>query len=276
MACSVDRRGHLGVPIPLRQLSQVTLLIRLVALGTGLLLLSGSRVTVPTMLGFLVIGLTSFFGLINTAILDLVRRHPIIAMADAMLLAAIVAINGIDSPLLLAALTTALLLGLWLEPVGGAIVMTSLVALYVAAALLGPSALDQRFTSWVTIPFIYVTLWLLGLTMRRSVESEAVAQTTLRDAVVTAAARQSEVNGWLADWPELAEDAPHAAAAAAGDVARAATDRVVVLTGNDTKGLEFDGIVVVSPQEIEDESATGRATLYVVLTRATQLLTTVG
>ena len=29
------------------------------------------------------------------------------------------------------------------------------------------------------------------------------------------------------------------------------------------------------PQEIEDESATGRATLYVVLTRATQLLTTV-
>ena len=50
---------------------------------------------------------------------------------------------------------------------------------------------------------------------------------------------------------------------------------VVVLTGLDTKGLEFDGIVVVRPQEIEDESATGRATLYVVLTRATQLLTTV-
>ena len=53
-------------------------------------------------------------------------------------------------------------------------------------------------------------------------------------------------------------------------------DRVVVLTGLDTKGLEFDGIVVVRPQEIEDESATGRATLYVVLTRATQLLTTIG
>ena len=52
-------------------------------------------------------------------------------------------------------------------------------------------------------------------------------------------------------------------------------DRVVVLTGLDTKGLEFDAIVVVRPQEIEDESQTGRATLYVVLTRATQLLTTV-
>jgi DNA helicase IV len=31
---------------------------------------------------------------------------------------------------------------------------------------------------------------------------------------------------------------------------------------------------VVSPHEIEAESATGRSTLYVVLTRATQLLTT--
>ena len=46
-----------------------------------------------------------------------------------------------------------------------------------------------------------------------------------------------------------------------------------MLTGVDTKGLEFDGIVVVRPDEIEAESATGRATLYVVLTRATQLLT---
>jgi len=51
--------------------------------------------------------------------------------------------------------------------------------------------------------------------------------------------------------------------------------RVSVLTGIDTKGLEFDGIVVASPDEIEAESVTGRATLYVVLTRATQRLVTV-
>jgi hypothetical protein len=53
------------------------------------------------------------------------------------------------------------------------------------------------------------------------------------------------------------------------------TERIPVLEALDTKGLEFDGIVVVRPGEIEGESATGRATLYVVLTRATQLLTTV-
>lgn len=94
--------------------------------------------------------------------------------------------------------------------------------------------------------------------------------------IVVPAARRSEVNAWLASWPELADDARGARAAIDSSVPPSGDDRVVVLTGLDTKGLEFDGIVVVSPDEIEAESATGRATLYVVLTRATQLLTTVG
>ncbi|MCW2756680.1 MAG: helicase [Nocardioidaceae bacterium] len=82
--------------------------------------------------------------------------------------------------------------------------------------------------------------------------------------VVVPGARQSEVSRWLASWPELAE-------ARAGG----ADARVAVLTGLDTKGLEFDAIVVVEPEEIEQESPTGRSTLYVVLTRATQRMTVV-
>ncbi|MFC5176434.1 HelD family protein [Nocardioides taihuensis] len=93
--------------------------------------------------------------------------------------------------------------------------------------------------------------------------------------IVVPVARRSEVNAWLASWPELADDAPGAREAVDSSTSPSGDDRVVVLTGVDTKGLEFDGIVVVRPQEIEDESATGRATLYVVLTRATQLLTTI-
>jgi DNA helicase IV len=89
-------------------------------------------------------------------------------------------------------------------------------------------------------------------------------------AVVVPAARRAEANSWLASWAEFADDAPHAGVA--GDTPTG-EDRIVVLSGLDTKGLEFDGIVVVHPEEIEAESATGRATLYVVLTRATQLLT---
>jgi DNA helicase IV len=80
--------------------------------------------------------------------------------------------------------------------------------------------------------------------------------------VVVPVARRAEVNGWVSGWPELAE------------LTRGEDARVVVLTGLDTKGLEFDGIVVVEPGEIEAESPSGRATLYVVFTRATQQMVT--
>jgi DNA polymerase III delta prime subunit len=107
-------------------------------------------------------------------------------------------------------------------------------------------------------------------TVRREL-AEIAGQVGGTIGVVVPVSRRSEVAAWLASWPEYADDAPHATnPSAAGD------DRIVVLTGIDTKGLEFDGIVVVDPDAIEAESPTGRATLYVVLTRATQLLTLIG
>ena len=80
--------------------------------------------------------------------------------------------------------------------------------------------------------------------------------------VVVPVARLGEVTRWVSSWPEFAAETG------------TPDSRLVVLTGLDTKGLEFDGIVVVQPQEIEDESPTGRATLYVVYTRATQRMVT--
>lgn len=88
--------------------------------------------------------------------------------------------------------------------------------------------------------------------------------------IVVPVARRAEVERWLAGWSEVAAESPNA-----GTGRDTSNDRIVVLTGLDTKGLEFDGIVVVRPQEIEDEASTGKATLYVVLTRATQLLSVV-
>ena len=111
-------------------------------------------------------------------------------------------------------------------------------------------------------------------TATREAVAEIAGQVQGTVGIVVPVARRSEVNAWLASWPEFAEDASGARAAVDSAVTPSGEDRIVVLTGLDTKGLEFDGIVVVRPQEIEDESATGKATLYVVLTRATQLLTT--
>ena len=116
-----------------------------------------------------------------------------------------------------------------------------------------------------------------GVTDLEAATREAVADVAGRVegtvGVVVPAARRSDVNAWLASWPELAAHAPGARAAIDSSVTPSGDDRIVVLTGLDTKGLEFDAIVVVRPAEIEAESTTGAATLYVVLTRATQLLT---
>ncbi|GAA2133807.1 HelD family protein [Nocardioides bigeumensis] len=107
----------------------------------------------------------------------------------------------------------------------------------------------------------------------RAAVADVAGQVSGTVGIVVPVARRSMVNAWLASWPEFADDARGARAAVDSSVPPSGVDRIVVLTGVDTKGLEFDGIVVVRPDEIEQESTTGRATLYVVLTRATQLLT---
>jgi DNA helicase IV len=52
-------------------------------------------------------------------------------------------------------------------------------------------------------------------------------------------------------------------------------DRVSVLDVDAVKGLEFDGVVVVEPADVLDESPRGANDLYVALTRPTQRLTVV-
>jgi DNA helicase IV len=70
--------------------------------------------------------------------------------------------------------------------------------------------------------------------------------------VITAAARRSEVAGWLAPLD----------------------GRVQVVDGMRAKGMEYDGVLLVGPDEIAAESAAGIRVLYVGLTRATHRLVT--
>jgi DNA helicase IV len=77
--------------------------------------------------------------------------------------------------------------------------------------------------------------------------------------VITATARRSEVAAWLADAP---------APALSGS-------RVQVVDGMQAKGMEYDAVVVVAPEELAAESTAGLRVLYVALTRATHRLVTV-
>jgi DNA helicase IV len=51
-------------------------------------------------------------------------------------------------------------------------------------------------------------------------------------------------------------------------------DRLAVVTSTESKGLEYDGVLVVTPDDIVAESPGGVRSLYVALTRPTQRLVT--
>ena len=50
-------------------------------------------------------------------------------------------------------------------------------------------------------------------------------------------------------------------------------ERLIVVTALQAKGLEYDGVLVLSPDEIISEAPGGERVLYVALTRATQRMT---
>ncbi|QAV69040.1 AAA family ATPase [Salinibacterium sp. UTAS2018] len=57
-----------------------------------------------------------------------------------------------------------------------------------------------------------------------------------------------------------------------GEGAAGLNKPIAVLTPRESKGLEFDSVVVVEPQRIVDEISRGAAALYVAMTRSTQRL----
>ncbi|WP_326569195.1 ATP-binding domain-containing protein [Amycolatopsis rhabdoformis] len=69
--------------------------------------------------------------------------------------------------------------------------------------------------------------------------------------VITAMDRVPEVGTWLTDVTD---------------------ERLKVVGSLDSKGLEYDAVVLVEPMDLVTESSTGRRVLYVALTRATQHL----
>ncbi len=102
---------------------------------------------------------------------------------------------------------------------------------------------------------------LAGAVVRATVaQAEAVGQGRL--GVIVPAGELAELGAAIGDV------LPEAAVGADAELER----RVVVLTVHQAKGLEFDSVLVVDPDQIVADSPYGRRDLYVALTRATQRL----
>ncbi|GAB3971837.1 AAA family ATPase [Actinoallomurus acanthiterrae] len=95
-----------------------------------------------------------------------------------------------------------------------------------------------------------------------------------RLAVITSRAQRGDVVAALAE-PDPAHPRGVPYGPAIGATPEALDSPVVVLTTEESKGLEFDAVVVVDPAGILGESPRGGHDLYVAITRATRRLTVV-
>jgi signal transduction histidine kinase len=116
------------------------------------------------------------------------RRHPIVAVGDVLLAVAVTGLVGVDSPLVLATLSTALVIGVLLPTVAAWLVTTVLTMSYLLIAL--PAATDrgELFVHTVVIPVTFVVMAALGGLTRRLHDRVLAEQARLAHARVTAAA----------------------------------------------------------------------------------------
>lgn len=176
------------VPRLLASVTQTAFVVRLVGLLAALVLIMGRELTPAVLVGIVAAGVTSYVGLARPEYLQLVSRHPSLALVDLVVMATAVGVTGVDSPLVLVLLPTALLLGLWVDRIAGGIVIVCLLAVY--ALGVQTAGLEGRGNVVVVLvlPFVFVVLWLLGLVIARAVEGERRAQVVVRDAIASAAA----------------------------------------------------------------------------------------
>ncbi|WP_327140812.1 HelD family protein [Nocardia sp. NBC_01327] len=109
-----------------------------------------------------------------------------------------------------------------------------------------------------------------GASIPRSIRDSGFQPTAYRVPATELAAEVGRLVAAEAEHPgTTAVIVPHDTAA---KLAHLADDSARVLTVHEVKGLEFDAVILVEPQQILDESPRGMNDLYVALTRSTQRL----
>lgn len=158
-----------GMPAVVHALTlvKVSLLVRLVALAAGLVGLAGSRLTPTVLVAVVLLSLTSFVALVSPRALAFLVRHPIVVVADALLAFTALTLVGLGSPLALATMSSALVLGALFEWRMAALLGTMLLALYTLARVASADA-DTSFMTVLGLPVIYACLLSLGMTARYS------------------------------------------------------------------------------------------------------------
>jgi signal transduction histidine kinase len=174
------------------QISRVSFLVRLATLLAAMLANVGRPLTLVFVVGVAVLALTSYQGLTRPTLAGVVMAHPMLAMLDVLVLFTVLLLTGTDGPLVLATLTTALLIGLWLSQRSAALVALVLVMGYTLVWHFRDQGSLERegFLGGMIVPFAYVCLAAVGMSIRKTVDEQQRSLFALEDAVRLASAAE--------------------------------------------------------------------------------------
>ncbi len=181
------QRGVVG------RLVGVALVVRLVTLAVSMVGLVGEQLTLQALLAVLLLAGTSLVGLLGRRVLEVVLRHPSLAMFDVLLVLGVLIVLGVGSPLTLATFSTALLIGV-LFPAHLAVLLGFCLACGYIGVLRpqrGIGSIDgDSFFIVVGIPVTYACLVGIGQSFRWIAGQQAATERALRDIGRAAAAAE--------------------------------------------------------------------------------------
>ena len=185
--------ANAGVRTVVAPLVNVSLVVRLLTLAVGFYGLVGDPLTVQAFVAIVLLAGTSIVGLLHPPALDAVLRHPSIAMLDVLVVLGVLIVLGVGSPLILATLSTALLVGVLFPAKVAVLLGITLASGYIG--VLDPNRADtsvdgDSFLLLVGVPVMYACLVGIGQSFRWIAVRQARAEAALRDAAQATAAAE--------------------------------------------------------------------------------------
>ncbi|MBF0689505.1 MAG: hypothetical protein IR158_17280 [Cellulomonas sp.] len=175
-----------GRDLPQRVVA-AALLVRLGAIAVALVGLTGHELSGNVLICILVLSFTSFVQLYSPSVEAFVARHPLTVILDILLSLGTVAVVGVESPLVLATFSTALVVGLIFDrrvAVAGAVVLVAGYGLVLAADVTASSG----FMTTLGVPTLYVALVAIGGVVREAHLRDTAAHRLLSETKRAAAA----------------------------------------------------------------------------------------
>lgn len=154
------------------RLIRIAFLTRLAALVVGMGGLVGSQLTVRSYVAVVALAVASYLGLAVPEARTVLVRHPILAMTDLALVVVLVLLVGVASPLALAAVSTAFLIGV-LYPLRTTVMLAAVLVLTYAILALDSPPGPGAFLVHIGMPAILAMFVFVGHDVRRMQQSQA-------------------------------------------------------------------------------------------------------